>query len=66
MEAQKIFDDDNYYNSDYAKVAGVTADELLLLEFHFLEILDFTVYFKQEKFEEYRKNFITLLDRQRK
>ena len=60
METQKFYEDESYKNKDYARVCGVSIDELLLMEVSFMEIINFNLYIKDEDYQKYYKNFIQL------
>ncbi len=60
METQKFYEDESYKNKDYARVCGVSIDELLLMEVSFMEIINFNLYIKDEDYQNYYKNFIQL------
>lgn len=57
METQKFFEDENYNNSDYAKVCGVSINELLLMEVSFMELINFNMFIKEEDYIKYNKTF---------
>ena len=56
METQKYYSDENYKNKDYAKIGGMTADELLELELEFMNYMDFNIFIKDEDYKKYKKN----------
>ena len=47
METQKYYEDENFKNKDYAKVCGITTDELLELELEFMNYMDFNINIKE-------------------
>lgn len=51
--AIKFNEDDYFANSFYAKVGGISNDELNTLEYEFLVICNFTMAIKQEKYNKY-------------
>ena len=55
METQKYYDDINFTNKNYAKICGITTDELLELEIEFMNYIDFNLYIKDEEFLKYKK-----------
>lgn len=55
MVAAKFFDDVYYSNEFYAKVGGVTTEEINELEIYFLNLLDFHLYVSSQEYEFYRK-----------
>lgn len=57
METQKFFEDENYKNSDYAKVCGISVNELLLMEVSFMELINYNMFVKEEEYIEYNKSF---------
>lgn len=58
MEAQKVFEDESFKNRDYAKLCGITPEALLDMEFHFLELFDFTLNFSDSEFDDYKTRMI--------
>ena len=48
---EDVFFDNNYY----AQIAGIRNKELKLIEFHFLELLDFNLFIKNEQYYKYKK-----------
>ena len=54
METQKYYDDINFTNKNYAKICGITTDELLELEIEFMNHIDFNLYIKEEDFLKYK------------
>lgn len=61
MEAQKIFEDEEYKNKEYAKLCGISSELLLELEYHFLELFDFTLNISEEEFQNFKTKLINLL-----
>ena len=55
METQKYYDDVSFTNKNYAKICGITTDELLELEIEFMNHIDFNLYIKEEDFLKYKK-----------
>lgn len=55
IETQKYYEDINLTNKDYAKIGGITSDELLSLEIEFLNIIDFNLYINEKEFNEYKE-----------
>ena len=55
METQKYYDDINFKNKDYAKLCGITIDELLELELEFMNYMNFNLNIKDEDFLNYKK-----------
>lgn len=51
--AAKTFDDNFYTNSHYARVGGIPAEELALLEMDFLFHIHFSLYVSCEDYERY-------------
>ena len=58
MLAVKFFDDVYYSNAYYAKVGGVKAPEMNLLELHFLRLIDWHLFVSPEEFELYKTNVL--------
>ena len=57
METHKFFDDNTFTNKDYAKMCGVSVDELLKMEIYFLESINFNLFIKDDDFIKYKNNF---------
>ena len=55
METQKYYNDENFKNIDYAKICGITTDELLELELEFMNYIDFNIFIKDEDYRNYKK-----------
>ena len=55
METQKYYSDENFKNKDYAKICGITTDELLELELEFMNYMDFNIFIKDEDYKNYKK-----------
>ena len=55
METQKYYSDENFKNIDYAKICGITTDELLELELEFMNYIDFNIFIKDEDYRNYKK-----------
>eukprot|EP00756_Hemistasia_phaeocysticola_P009452 Hpha_TRINITY_DN14890_c1_g1::TRINITY_DN14890_c1_g1_i1::g.169884::m.169884 len=53
MLAAKLNDDIFYINTYYAKVGGVTAQELCLLEAHFLNMIEWDIFVSAEEYRRY-------------
>lgn len=51
--AAKYNDDEFYKNEYYAKVGGITLDEMNMLESHFATVLDYNFFVKPEDFYTY-------------
>ena len=51
--AIKFFDDAFYLNSHYAKVGGISVDELSLLELEFLKNINFSLHVTCEDYQKY-------------
>ena len=58
MLAVKFFDDTYYSNAYYAKVGGVKAPEMNILEVHFLRLIDWHLYVSPEEFDLYKTNVL--------
>ena len=54
METQKYYEDENFKNKDYAKVCGITTDELLELELEFMNYMDFNIHITNEEYINYK------------
>ena len=58
--AIKYNEDDYYANTFYAKVGGITLEELNQLEYDFLSLCNFSMAIKEKRFfkyEDYLSNF---------
>lgn len=55
METQKYYSDENFTNKDYAKVCGISTDELLELEMEFMNYMDFNIFIKDEDYKNYKQ-----------
>jgi len=53
--AIKYNEDDYYANTFYAKVGGVSLDEINQLEYDFLQMCDFSMGIKPKKFQKYQE-----------
>ena len=52
------YNEDSFYdNKFYAEIAGVKLKELKMIEYTFLELIDFNMFIKTEEYEEY-KNYL--------
>lgn len=56
--AAKYNDDDFYKNVYYAKVGGITLEEMNMLESHFATYLDYNFFVKPEDFNTYLQKLI--------
>ena len=53
MLAVKFFDDHYFPNSYYAKIGGVSTNEINLLEVEFLRFVSFSLYVEPREYQEY-------------
>lgn len=53
--ATKVFDDEFYKNAYYAKLGGVSTQEMNSLELEFISLMNFDFYVTQDTFEKYQK-----------
>ena len=51
-----------YSSSIYAKLGGLSVQELNYLEFHFLILIKFSLFIETDLFEKYKNNLLSLLD----
>ena len=58
MLAAKFFDDQYFNNAYYAKVGGVKADEMNLLEIEFLFRVNFTLHVTPELYNNYHQELM--------
>lgn len=57
------YNEDNYYGNDfYAKVGGVTKNEIKFLEYEFLIRIKFNLYVNEEVFNKYNDYIISAQD----
>eukprot|EP01056_Protomagalhaensia_sp_Gyna25_P002587 Protomagalhaensia_sp_Gyna_25__2586@NODE_246_length_4207_cov_20_933781_g189_i0_p1_GENE_NODE_246_length_4207_cov_20_933781_g189_i0NODE_246_length_4207_cov_20_933781_g189_i0_p1_ORF_typecomplete_len390_score7_10Cyclin/PF08613_11/5_9e35Cyclin_N/PF00134_23/7_8e08_NODE_246_length_4207_cov_20_933781_g189_i028314000 len=56
MIAAKFFDDVYYSNSFYAKIGGLSLEEMNVLESHFLHLIKYDLYVSPREYERYRRN----------
>ena len=50
------FNEDLFYeNKYYAEIAGIKLNELIALEYHFVNVIQFLFYIKTETFKDYKK-----------
>ena len=52
----KLTEDDTCLNSFYARLGGVSNDEMLRVESQFLKLLDFNVFISKEEFVTYQND----------
>ena len=62
MEVHKFYNDVTCYNKDYAKLCGISSDELLNLEFEFMNYVDYDMYISDDKYNTYKKNLKNFFD----
>ena len=55
MEAQKFYEDVNFNNKDYAKLCGISHEELLELELEFMDLIDYKFSIPDDEFFTYKK-----------
>mmetsp|Transcript_35918 Transcript_35918/g.67012 ORF Transcript_35918/g.67012 Transcript_35918/m.67012 type:complete len:535 (+) Transcript_35918:147-1751(+) len=58
MLAAKVFDDEFYKNAYYAKLGGVSTQEMNSLELEFLSLMNFDFFVTVETFEKYQKELL--------
>jgi hypothetical protein len=57
------YNEDLFYSSTiYAKLGGLSVQELNYLEFHFLILIKFSLFIESDLFEKYKNNLLSLLD----
>lgn len=54
METQKYYEDENFKNKDYAKVCGISTEELLQLELEFMNYMEFNLHITNEDYINYK------------
>ena len=62
MVAVKYNEDDYFGNDFYAKVGGVTKNEIKFLEYEFLLRIKFNLYVNEDVFNKYNDYIISALD----
>ena len=62
MVTQKYYDDESFTNKVYAKVCGISTEELLELELEFMKYIDFNLYIKDEDYVKYKKKLQNLYE----
>ena len=60
--AIKFYEDDYYSINYYAKLGGIPKKEAISLEYEFLSLIDFKLFVKQELYDKYYNNLISLDD----
>ena len=63
MEVHKYYNDVICYNKDYAKLCGISTEELLSLELEFLNYVDYNMNISDEKYNTYKKNLKNFFDK---
>ena len=63
MLATKVYDDEFYKNSYYAKLGGVSTQEMNSLELEFLGLMNFDFFVSVETFEKYQKELAAFMNR---
>ena len=57
------YNEDLFYSSTiYAKLGGLSVQELNYLEFHFLILIKFSLFIENDLFEKYKNNLLSLQD----
>lgn len=54
METQKYYEDESFKNKDYAKVCGISTEELLQLELEFMNYMEFNMHITNEDYINYK------------
>ena len=62
METQKYYDDESFTNKVYAKICGISMEELLELELEFMKYIEFNIYIKDEEFFKYKKKLQSIYE----
>eukprot|EP01028_Stygiella_incarcerata_P007587 TRINITY_DN314_c0_g9_i1.p1 TRINITY_DN314_c0_g9~~TRINITY_DN314_c0_g9_i1.p1 ORF type:complete len:201 (-),score=38.71 TRINITY_DN314_c0_g9_i1:382-984(-) len=63
MVAAKFFDDRYYNNSYYARIGGVSAEEMNALELEFLTLTNFSLHVSPDTFSKYRMELLFNFER---
>ena len=63
MEVHKYYNDVICYNKDYAKLCGISTEELLSLELEFLNYVDYNMNISDEKYNTYKKKLKNFFDK---
>lgn len=56
----KLTDDDTYLNTYYARLGGVTTQEMVRIELEFLKLLNFNAHVTEDEFEKYKEDILKL------
>lgn len=51
---QKYYEDENFKDKDYSKIAYLKTEELIQMEVEFLSIIDYSLYISEEEFDKYK------------
>ena len=51
---QKYYEDENFKDKDYSKLAQLKAQELIKMEIEFLSLIDFSLHISEEEFNKYK------------
>ena len=62
MEAQKFYDDENFSNKDYAKLCGISSEELLELELEFMDYMEYDLNISDDKYFKYKNRLQKVFD----
>lgn len=55
------FNEDNYYSTNfYSKLGGVSKKEIIILEYEFLNLIDFKLFIDEKLFNKYKQNLENL------
>ena len=62
MEVQKFYNDANFTNKNFAKLCGMSTEELLELELKFLDFIDYNMNILDDDYFKYKKKFKNYFD----
>ena len=56
MITQKYYEDNSFNNKIYADLVGISCDELLNMEMEYMNLIDFSLFIKDDEFTKYKQN----------
>ena len=62
MEVQKFYNDANFTNKNFAKLCGMSTEELLELELKFLDFIDYNMNILDDDYFKYKKKLKNYFD----
>lgn len=58
MVAAKFFDEEYFSNSFYAKIGGISLEDMNRLEVEFLNLIDYKLYVEEKIFYQYQEKML--------